>query len=134
MRVEVAFRDERLEFEVPEGRLVGVWQGPPDLSETEVRGLVLEALENPLGFPPLRQAVVPGDRVVIPWDPDVPSARSILGAICEVLTGAGVEAESIRVLASGPVPDAWSGGLPPGVEMTLHDPEDRAGLAYLAST
>ncbi|MBX6315932.1 MAG: DUF2088 domain-containing protein, partial [Isosphaeraceae bacterium] len=29
---------------------------------------------------------------------------------------------------------AWSGGLPPGVEMTLHDPEDRAGLAYLAST
>ncbi len=33
---------------------------------------VAEALSNPLGYPPLTQASVPGDRVVIAIDSDVP--------------------------------------------------------------
>src|SRR4051794_35176565 len=103
MRVTVEFRDERLEFEVPDDRLVGVWHGPPGIPDAEVKGRVLEALEHPLGYPPLRQAVVPGDRVVIPLDPDLPAAAApVVAAICETLQAAGVEAGSIQVLSSGP--------------------------------
>ena len=91
MRVAVAFQDEQLAFEVPDDRLIGVWHGPGPIPRAEVKGLVLEALEHPLGFPPLRQAVVPGDRVVIPIDPQVPEATAILEALRESLEGAGVD-------------------------------------------
>jgi lactate racemase len=134
MRVEVRFHDERFDLEVPEDRLVGAWHGPTGVVGDEVGASVRDALEHPRGFPPLRQAVVPGDRVVIPWDPDIPEAGRVLGAVCDVLTGAGVEAHSIRVLAAGAPRPGWDEDLPPGVAGSSHEPDDRSQLAYLAST
>src|SRR5437764_674174 len=112
MRVAVEFQDERLDFDVAEDQLVGAWHGPAGVPADDVERLVRDALENPREFPPLRQAVVPGDRVVIPWDADVPEARRVLRAVCDVLTGAGVEPGSIRVVAAGTPPAGWADALP----------------------
>jgi nickel-dependent lactate racemase len=134
MQVAVDFGEERLDFELPDERVVGVWHGPEPLPHAAVKELVLDVLERPRGFPPLRQAVVPGDRVVIPFEPDLPEASTVLEAVVETLVGAGVETASIEVLASGLVPEDWSAGLPRGPSYKIHDPGDRAQLAYLAST
>lgn len=129
MRVMVDFQGERLELEVADERLVGAWQGPSGMDPGAVRGAVLEALEAPRGYPPLRQAVVPGDRVVLALDESIPEGATVLGAVAEILRGAGVEA--IRVLAPGPLA---AGLVPTGLDASLHDPTDRTQLAYLAST
>ncbi len=134
MRVDVGFADERIDFEVAEDRLLGAWRGPAGVPTAEVEGRVLEALEHPIEFPPLRQAVVPGDRVVIPFDPEVPEDEHVLAAVCETLRGSGVEVGSILVLATGPGRSGWQEALPAGVASAVHDPDDRGRLAYLAST
>src|SRR5262249_27202743 len=128
------FRDERLDFEAPEDRVVGVWRGPDGVPAPEVEGLVRDALEHPLDFPPLRQAVIPGDRVVIPLDPELSEAAAVLGAICRTLQAAGVEAGSIRVLSAGPARPGLVEALPPGVAWEVHEPDDRSQIAYLAAT
>lgn len=130
MQVPVAFQDEHLALEIPDDRLVGVWHGPASVPDAEVEGLILAALEHPREFPPLRQAIVPGDRIAVAFDPDVPHAPRVLNALCRTLQGAGVEAGAIRVVAPGPAPAQ----LPASVSWIEHAPEDQAALAYLATT
>src|SRR5262245_12963766 len=101
MRVAVDFQDERLDVEVPEGRLLADWHGPAGVAARDVEPLVREALERPRQYPPLRQAVVPGDRVVIALDATVPAAREVLAAVSDTLVRAGVDRGSITVLAAG---------------------------------
>ncbi len=136
MRVAVDFQNERLDLEVPEERLVADWHGPAGMETEDVRRLVKDALESPRQFPPLRQAVVPGDRVVVVLDPEVSQVGGVLGAVCDTLMHAGVEADAITVLTP-PGPDPLAGrqvALPEGVVRALHDPDDRDRLAYLATT
>lgn len=134
MRIEIAFQSEMAEFDVPEARLVAAWAGPPSLPDESIGPLTREALESPLGYPALRQAVVPGDRVVIPVDPATPGLAAILGSASEILTGVGVDRESIRLLLTGPPPDDWPDRLPAGLGWSVHDPESPSDFAYLAST
>jgi hypothetical protein len=134
MRVTVGYSGETAELDVPEGRLAGAWRGPDGVAPRDLPGLVREALENPRDFPPLRRTVVPGDRVAIPLGPAVPDADIILAEVVAILREAGVEPEGITVLAA---PGAHAPGtlhLPAGVTRIDHDPDDRARMAYLAST
>ncbi len=133
MRVAVEFQDEHLDLDVPEDRLVGEWHGPAGVA-ADVRELAARALEQPRRYPPLRQAVVPGDRVVVAFEPEVPGAREVLGAVVEVLRGAGVEDEAITLLATSGTRDELAPLAPPGPSLAIHDPADRDHLAYLAST
>ena len=136
MRVVVDFDQERLELEVPEERLVADWHGPAGVAPEDVLRLVHEALESPRQYPPLRQAVVPGDHVVVALDPEVPEAGGVLAAVCGTLVHAGVDGASITVLTpEGPDPRATlQGAFPEGMLWVGHDPDDRDKLAYLATT
>src|SRR4051812_45603845 len=87
MQVAVSFGDEWLALEVPDDRLVARWEGPAGSPSADVERLVAEALEHPHDYPPLRQAVVPGDRVVIAFDAEVPQPRAVLEAVCGTLRG-----------------------------------------------
>lgn len=126
MRVAVAFDRQLAEFDVPDEKLVGAWSGPEALAPDRAARRLAEALDRPLDYPPLRETVVPGDRVVIVADPDLPDAERVLEAIRDRLKAA--EVESIRLLCSRP-PDFRS-----GLETIIHRPDDRAELAYLATT
>jgi len=135
MQVGVAFHDEQLDLEVPDDRLVGQWQGPAGVGAADLERLVLAALEEPRQYPPLRQAVVPGDRVVIALDSQVPHPSAVLRAICGPLRAAGVEASAITVLVAGsPWVPAPALDLPEHVSLVVHDPSDRAEIAYLSTT
>ncbi len=94
---EVAFGDERLTFDVPGTGMAHfeAWEVAAGGSDAGIGPLVAAALESPLDFPSLRQAVVPGDQVVIALDSDIPAVASVLAPLIEVLHSAGVERESI---------------------------------------
>ncbi|MHC5542308.1 lactate racemase domain-containing protein, partial [Singulisphaera rosea] len=134
MKVAVQFQEEQLEVEIPEDRLVGEWHGPPRSPASEVERLVIDALENPRDYPALRQAVVPGDQVVIAFDAETPDAAAVLDATSRILLDSGVEASGITVLVSSGARCDTAPAIPAGATLAIHDPDDRAGLAYLATT
>jgi hypothetical protein len=134
MRAVVDFQDESLEFEIPSDRVVASWNGPEGVSPAGAVAAVRDALEKPRDFPPLRQMIVPGDRVTIAFDPTVPQAQAVLDGLVEVLRQAGVEKDSLTIVEP-PEPVTDLKRVMAGGESTVvHDPDDRARIAYLAST
>jgi nickel-dependent lactate racemase len=134
MRVVVNFQDEGLEFELPRERCVACWRGPQAASPPEPVALIRAALEHPLDYPPLCQVVVPGDRVVVAIDPTTPQPQAVFSALAEVLADGGIEPGSLTWLAPGPVAGTTEPMPPVGRSVVVHDPDDRARLAYLATT
>jgi hypothetical protein len=134
MRVAVEFQDDRVAFDVSDDRLVAAWNGPEGLPLETVRDLLRRDLEAPRGYPPLRQNVVPGDRVALAIDPEVPDVSRLVAILAEVLAGAGVE--SIEGVGLGPLPasqrDDWPGEI--GLETHAPGSENAQTMAYLAST
>src|SRR5262245_66678961 len=85
MLASVAFGSDRHGFDIPDGKLVGVWDGPASLPEDELARQFRADLEDPLDFPPLRRAAVPGDRVVLAVDADLPRVALLLPILVESL-------------------------------------------------
>lgn len=131
MDVELQFGGERVVLEIPDDRVSTLWSPPVSRPVGSIREAVLQALEAPIDFPPLRQAVVPGDRVVLAVGAGIPGVTEVLEAVCETLNRAGVEADTITVLTRS-VEDAPR--IPEGTHRVLHDPAAKAELAYLSST
>jgi nickel-dependent lactate racemase len=69
-------------------------------SAVDVVSRVRHALQEPVDFPPLSAAIVPGDRIAIPIDDDVPHVGLIARGVVEAFTEAGIDAESIDVVAT----------------------------------
>jgi lactate racemase len=134
MRVSVDFQDQSLELEIPDDHLVAAWTGPAGHNRTESAEIIRAALEAPRDFPPLGQAVVPGDRVTVAFDPSIPEADLVLAAVWSTLREAGVEPEGLTVLLPQASSDELEKSLPPGTTLAVHDPDDRNQLAYLATT
>ncbi len=134
MRVSVEFQDEQLELEPPDEMLVGLWKGPAGLAGEAAVAAVRNALEHPLGFPPVRQAVVPGDRVAIALDSSPGIAGPALSVLIDLLCHSGVEPRDVTVVASPGNRISQPNQLPRGIALELHDPTDQRRLAYLATT
>lgn len=131
MRVRVEYQDGVLDFEGADDRLVAAFSAPR-AAEGDARARARLALESPIDYPPLRQVVVPGDRVAVPIDPSLPGIGDVLSTIAEILGDVGVE--SIAAILDGRDPRSAGVSLPGGIERVVHDPTDRESLAYLAST
>lgn len=100
--------------------------------------VVAVALDNPIDFPPLRQAIVPGDRVAVALSPHVPQAEAIVGGAVQSLMQTGVELDGIQIVVSSRIPKEGLARIkdcaPAEVEIVVHDPADRGSLAFLTST
>ncbi len=134
MLATVEFQGERLEFDLREDQLVGQWDGPAGMTGDVELEAVRSALEQPLQFPPVRQAVVPGDRIAIAIDPAISPIGSSIGLLVDLLRASGVETGDITVV----IPPGHRFGpderLPTGIALEVHDPADRHKLAYLAAS
>jgi len=134
MHVSVNYQDERLDFELPEERVVASWVAPAGLNGSGQLDVIRDALEQPWDFPPIRQMIVPGDRVVIAFDPTIADPKPVLDVLGQTLRESGVELESVTVLAPSAGCGLLERDMPPGNNLVVHDPRDRSGLAYLAAT
>lgn len=126
--------------EVEAEHLVARIDPPPGL--TDVRAAVAAAIGNPLDYPPLAQAIVPGDRVTIVLDRDTPQSAEIVAALWDALQERGIRAEDVALIH----PASWRGGRPvdprtslpeavaDAVAWSVHDPLRNDACGYLAST
>ena len=119
--------------------LLGVPRGRP---VDDVSAAVARAVDEPLDYPPLRRATTPGDRVVIALAPGLPQDAQVAAVVVEKLVEAGVHPDGISVLL------AEDGRRPAGADprrmmdpavrehigLDVHDPDNRADLAYLAAS
>jgi hypothetical protein len=108
------------------------------LSPRELPAAVIRALEAPLEFPPLGAGIVPGDRVAIAVDENVPCVGAVVRGAVEAFQRAGVEAADISVVTSDAATgrlckEAFSGeGSPP--QFVTHDPDDKDNLCLVGQT
>jgi hypothetical protein len=134
MRIVVDFQDEGLEFELPREQLVASWSGPRAGHSSEVDTAMRDALENPLDFPAIRHLVVPGDRVVVAMDPTCPRPASIVKTLVRAFEDAGVPPEDVTAVTMPSHAGIVDLGPIDGSSVRVHDPDDRNGLSYLATT
>jgi lactate racemase len=134
MNVSVSYHDERLGFEVPDERVVAAWNAPTGLDGPREAAAIRDALEQPWDFPPLRQMIVPGDRVTIAFDPTIARPQPILEVLGQTLRESGVEPDGLTVLSSSAARSHLEQALPTGATLVVHDPAERTHLAYLAAT
>lgn len=126
--------------DISDSQLLWQFGGPPALLDSAAA--IAEVIAQPLDFPALNQALVPGDRVTIVLDRHVPSAAEIIAALWKVCLTAGVAAEDVLILQPIDLTSARPSDprrlLPEGardaVVWKIHDPTDDQGIGYLAAS
>jgi nickel-dependent lactate racemase len=133
--------DSRLCLELDGETAVTVCHAPRGKPLEDVEQAVGRALAEPLEFPPLAQAVLPGDKVVLALDSCVPQAGRIVAETVQSLVRAGVDPRDIVLLRAradvdSNAPDPLS-ALPEALRCVVgsrvHDPANRDALCYLAA-
>lgn len=128
-------------FQFPEtaGRFVGdrVWHYD-DVSDrrlNNVAAATASALDRPDDFPPLSRAIVPGDRVVLAIDPNVPEIAAVVRGV--VASISQTDAAGIDVVlwdeATDATVEAIRGEVAPQSRVVRHASADRRQLSYLAA-
>jgi nickel-dependent lactate racemase len=136
MRIAVDYGRERAEYEVAADKLIA--SRPPPVALADPAAALRAALEHPFGFPPLRRALTPGDRVAVVVDEGLPHLVELLVPLLEHAVGAGVAPEAMTLVcprsAGG---QRWADDLPESLEevhVEVADPGDRRRLSYVATT
>ncbi len=126
--------------EIEAGRLAVIHRGPDavlDFAE-ELRFV----LQHPLDFPPLEQAVVPGDCVALVLDRHTPCGATIIAEVWKILERRSIEPQDVIIVQpvamdTSPLPDPRA-ELPETVRekmrWAIHDPTDESERMYLATT
>jgi nickel-dependent lactate racemase len=133
--------DSTLDFNVAEEALVAWCDAPRGEALADVGPSVDQALASPLEFPPLARSVVPGDKVAIALERDVPQAAELVGRTARALVAAGILPEDITLVrAFGEADSAQAdplAALPDDVRAAIadevHDPSHRGALSYLGA-
>lgn len=128
-------RGQSIAFTVPGDQVLWQHFAPKGIENPEAA--IRQALESPIDFPALSLAVIPDDQVVIAAETDTPGLTTIIRCICSSLVEQGVQAESITILQSHVASDPRTelpAEIQEAVQWVQHDPTDKNGLAYLAST
>lgn len=126
--------------EIPSERLIWFHQAPAPVEN--VFQATQQVLTNPLELPPLDLAVVPGDKITITIDFQVPAVTEIINSVWEFLTDCGIEAGDVTILQtqSGDpdlhqrLKDAISKELQEQAQWVIHDPESQDALGYLGTS
>lgn len=133
--------DAAIEIDLPDESVVADCAEPRE-PPVDPADAMAAALAEPVDFPPLRQAVAPGDTVVLALGRGVPQTASLLAPLVTLLCDQGVQPSGITILQTAE--DAATGGESPldqlpddvraQIRVAIHDPTQRSGLAYLATT
>jgi nickel-dependent lactate racemase len=132
--------DSILEIDLAAGATLTACERPRGDVLPDPRAATVAALAKPLDFPPLRQAVIPGDRVVLALTGAVPQGPAVVSAVVAVVIEAGVAPGDICILRAATDPSSADGlrlALPAEyreqIEILTHDPTHRDRLSYLAA-
>jgi len=130
----------RWSWSPPSGATIVCHSGPAE--SVQVGPTVTDALAEPLDFPPLATAVVPGDRVVLAVDRRVPESSAIVAAVWRVLESVDVAPGDVCILQPAALthvdlPDprqALPSNTRDEVKWHVHDAAQDDTCGYLASS
>lgn len=94
-------------------------------------------LAEPLDFPPLPQATIPGDTVMLPIGPGVPQLATVLDGVLRALRHAGVEDSLITILLADKSENAETLTIAlkalgyEHCQIKAHNPDDEKEIAFL---
>ena len=106
----------------------------------QIAAQVRAQLAEPLHYPPLAQATVPGDAVVLAIEPGIPQQLRVIEGALIALQDAGVEETLVTILLAGPATNvetlqAELAALGHGdCQICCHDPDDEKETAFLGVT
>ena len=111
---------------------------PPTASDA-VRAEAVSALEAPIGFPPISQAVTPDDYVAIALAESIPAADAVVAGLIEKLASCGLDrARMVVVTIDEITAESLRAELPEessaGVRFVAHRPEDEESLCFAGMT
>ncbi|MCI0685128.1 MAG: lactate racemase domain-containing protein [Gemmataceae bacterium] len=136
--MRVKFGQHEAELHVPAENVVAVHRASAAPPLADPAAAVAAALEQPLGFPPLRRALTPDDHVAIVVDESIAALPRLLPPALRHLQEAGVQLDAVTLVCAPPsTGQPWLEELPDefhDVRIEVHQPEDRKKLAYLATT
>lgn len=99
-----------------------------------------QALSNPIDFPSLDQALVPGDSLVFAVDPVLPEIDHVVPKVLGWFARRGTSPGSMSVVLAGnhsavatSLSQSILGTLGENVSVEIHDPDDTEHIAYLAA-
>lgn len=131
-----------VEIDFDRCELVAECGTPTPAATIDLGELVDGALSEPVGIPALGRCITPSDQIVVAVEEGTPDSDVIAAAVLKYLVDAGVDADGISVLR--PAADAKRENsnpllrLPEALQRRIrlidHDPNDRAALAFLASS
>ena len=94
-----------MDIKLTSGSLSAELTLPDSTHTTSVKGTgitaLADALQAPLGLPPLCQCSVPGDRIVIVVDPNTPQVAATINTVWEELHGSDLTELNITLLMPG---------------------------------
>jgi nickel-dependent lactate racemase len=131
---------KQFEVEIDSERLVAEPSAPQP--NPRFKSELATALQRPIDFPSVEQAVIPGDRVTVALDRHTPGAASLVAGIWKALAPRGIDADRFVVIQpatrmASELPDPRS-ELPEEIReqvpWMLHDPTCRDRCVYLAAT
>jgi nickel-dependent lactate racemase len=136
--IVINYGRERLTLDVRPDRLISLERTPAPGAVADPVVAVADALEAPLHYPSLRQALTPDDHVTIVVDEGLPRLPQLVTAILEHVSRAGVSPTRVTLLCPpGLRCQGWIDDLPDAFEevrLEVHNPADASRMAYLAST
>jgi hypothetical protein len=93
MQAEIQFGNQKLRLNPAPGVIIPTQGEAPTAPLIDAGGAVAAALEEPLGFPALRLALTPDDRVAVVVDDALPELGAMLNALLDHLLKAHIRPE-----------------------------------------
>lgn len=133
--------NQTLDIEIPADSILADFSSVSGEPLDDPSAAVSAALSNPLDLPPLAQMIIPGDRIAIALDHEIPQPESVLAGIIHALLEPGIiEAEDITIVCSEPslLDSRLLSQLPENVrgaiKTEVHDPTNSQEMAFLATS
>src|SRR5262245_54768155 len=131
----IRYGQSEMHVRIAAGREIPARRRSEPIADPDYSTLIRNALEQPIDFPPLRQALTPDDHVAVVVDELLPDVERLLNPVLQYVEAAGLPPAQIKVVVApvGSAP-ASLGESVAGIAVERHDPDDRRGLAYVATT
>ena len=130
-----------LQIDLPADSLLGDFSSPRGIPLDDPAAAVAAAVSDPIEFPRLQDATIPGDLVVLAVDRGVPQMPAVVAGVVHALLEGGTEPADIAiVLAVGADEESEdpTENLTPlvreAITVTRHNPTDRESLSYLSAS
>lgn len=130
-----------LQIDLPAASILGDFSAPRGTPLDDPAAAVAAAVSDPLEFPRLQDATIPGDRIVLAVDRGVPQMPAVVAGVVHTLIESGTDPADIEIVLAASADedseDPRSGlieEMREAITVSRHDPVDREALSYLAAS